>query len=95
VLVIRGGIVRLPANGDFSIAGIALPKGHALACMSETLLMGLEGMRSNGSTGPVTEEGVRRTLAWAEKHGFQLGDIRLTAAPARPIRTVRPTWAAA
>jgi predicted amino acid dehydrogenase len=94
VLVIRGGIVRLPANDDFSVAGIALPKGHALACMSETLLMGLEGLRANGSTGPVTEEGVRRTLGWAEKHGFRLGDIRLTAAPARPLRTVRTTRAA-
>ena len=95
VLVIRGGIVRLPANDGFSVAGIALPKGHALACMSETLLMGLEGLRTNGSTGPVTEEGVRRTLGWAEKHGFALGDIRLTAAPARPIRTVRTAREAA
>jgi len=83
VLVIRGGIVRLPSNDDFAIGGIALPRGHALACMSETLLMGLEGVRSNGSVGPVTEDGVRRTLAWAERHGFQLADIRLTAAPAR------------
>jgi acetylornithine/succinyldiaminopimelate/putrescine aminotransferase/predicted amino acid dehydrogenase len=83
VLVIRGGIVRLPFNDDFSIAGISLPRGHALACMSETLLMGLEGLRSNGSVGPVTEDGVRRTLAWAATHGFRLADIRLTAGPAR------------
>ena len=83
VLVIRGGIVQLPSNDDFSVGGIALPKGHALACMSETLLMGLEGVRSNGSVGPVTEEGVRRTLGWAAKHGFQLGDLRLTAGPVR------------
>jgi acetylornithine/succinyldiaminopimelate/putrescine aminotransferase/predicted amino acid dehydrogenase len=77
VLVIRGGIVRLPCNDDFSIGGIALPRGHALACMSETLLMGLEGLSSDGSVGPVTAEGVQRTLRWAEKHGFRLGDIHL------------------
>jgi acetylornithine/succinyldiaminopimelate/putrescine aminotransferase/predicted amino acid dehydrogenase len=89
VLVIRGGIVRLPSNRHFCVGGIALPQGHALACMSETLLMGLEGMRSHGSVGPVTEEGVRQTLAWAEKHGFQLGDIRLTANAARAVDALR------
>jgi acetylornithine/succinyldiaminopimelate/putrescine aminotransferase/predicted amino acid dehydrogenase len=95
VLVIRGGVVRLPFNDDFAVGGIALPRGHALACMSETLLMGLEGLRSNGSVGPVTEEGVRRTLAWAEKHGFQLADIRLTAGPSRAADALRQRDAAA
>jgi len=75
VLAIRGGVVRLPHNHDFAIGGIAVPPGHALACMAETLLMGLEGLTGNGSTGPVTVEGVRRTMAWAQKHGFRLGDI--------------------
>ena len=95
VLVIRGGVVRLPFNDDFAIGGIALPRGHALACMSETLLMGLEGLRSNGSVGPVTEEGVRRTLAWADKHGFALADLRLTAGPARADEALRRRDAAA
>jgi acetylornithine/succinyldiaminopimelate/putrescine aminotransferase/predicted amino acid dehydrogenase len=95
VLVIRGGVVQLPANPDFSIGGIALPQGHALACMSETLLMGLEGLRSNGSVGPVTEEGVRRTLAWAEKHGFALGDLHLTSAPTRVSDALRREYEAA
>jgi acetylornithine/succinyldiaminopimelate/putrescine aminotransferase/predicted amino acid dehydrogenase len=82
VLVIRGGVVELPRNKDFSICGIALPRGHALACMSETLLMGLEGLSTDGSVGSVTEEGVRRTLMWASKHGFRLGDLALTRAEA-------------
>lgn len=86
VLVIRGGIVKLPCNDDFAVAGIILPRGHALACMSETLLMGLEGLSCNGSVGAVTEESVRRTLGWAEKHGFRLGDIRVTGSQ----RTTRP-----
>jgi predicted amino acid dehydrogenase len=43
--------------------------------MAETLLMGLEGLSCDGSVGPVTPEGVRRTLAWASKHGFRLGSI--------------------
>jgi acetylornithine/succinyldiaminopimelate/putrescine aminotransferase/predicted amino acid dehydrogenase len=95
VRVIRGGIVHLPANPDFSIGGIALPKGHALACMSETLLMGLEGLSSDGSVGPVTEEGVRRTLAWARKHGFSLGDIQLTRADMQPVNARRVSRQAA
>ncbi|MQA31689.1 MAG: aminotransferase class III-fold pyridoxal phosphate-dependent enzyme [Luteitalea sp.] len=75
VMVIRGGVVRLPHDHDFSIGGVALPPGHALACMAETLLMGLEGLSENGSIGPVTFEGVMRTMEWARKHGFKLGDI--------------------
>src|SRR5262249_13390086 len=95
VLVIRGGIVQLPANPEFSIGGIALPRGHALACMSETLLMGLEGRSADGSVGPVTEEGVRRTLAWAEAHGFRLGDIHLTRADAQTADARRASREAA
>jgi hypothetical protein len=53
--------------------------------MCETLLMGLEGLSSDGSTGSVTEEGVRRTLGWAEKHGFRLGDLSLTRAKAHAV----------
>ena len=87
--------MQLPCNEDFSIAGIALPKGHALACMCETLLMGLEGLSSDGSTGPVTAEGVRRTLRLAEKHGFQLGDLSLTRASAQLMSRRQATRQAA
>ena len=93
VLVIRGGIVKLPCNDDFAVGGITLPRGHALACMSETLLMGLEGLSCDGSVGAVTEDSVRRTLGWAEKHGFRLGEIAMTGArPQRPI-TSEPAYA--
>ena len=81
----RGGVVQLPCNDDFTLSGTALPQGHALACMSETLLMELEGLSGDGSVGPVTDEGVRRTLAWAAKHGVRLGDIRVTRGDARDI----------
>jgi predicted amino acid dehydrogenase len=86
VLVIRGGVVRLPYDHDFSIGGIALPPGHSLACMAETLLMGLEGLSGNGSIGPVTSEGVMRTMAWARKHGFELGDIHAKRADPAAVR---------
>jgi len=74
VRVIRGGVVQLPSDPAFSIAGIGLPPGHALACMAETLLMGLEQATDNWSVGPVTVDGVRRAMATAEAHGFCVAD---------------------
>ncbi len=73
VMVIRGGVIRLPENEDFIIAGLPLDSGHVYACMAETLLMGLEGITTHGSYGAVTPEGVNRALAMAEKHGFEVG----------------------
>jgi len=74
-VVIHGGVVRLPRNDDFIIGGLPLDRGHVYACMAETLLMGLEGINSHGSYGPVKPEGVSKALAMAEKHGFELADI--------------------
>ena len=76
VLVIQGGVVRLPHNPDFRISGIPLPLGHAFACMSETLLMGLEGIKSHGSYGAISTDQVFQSLAIAEKHGFTLGSFQ-------------------
>ena len=76
VLVIKGGIVRLPHNEDFVISGIPLEAGHAFACMSETLLMGLEGITSHGSYGTITPEGVAWALSMAKKHGLTLGHFQ-------------------
>lgn len=73
VIVLQGGIVRLPFNHSFSIPGISLEPGQVFACLAETLLMGLEGMRSHGSYGAVNAEGVAKALAMADKHGFVLG----------------------
>ena len=69
-------MVCLPRNQDFRISGIPLPPGHAFACMSETLLMGLEGVKSHGSYGAISTEQVFRNLAIAEKHGFTLGSFQ-------------------
>ncbi len=91
VLVIRGGIVRLPFNHDFSIAGISLPRGHALACMSETLLMGLEGaaVERVGRPGDRGRGAAHARLggeAWLSAGGYpahgESGARRCAAAPA-------------
>ena len=80
VLVVQGGVVRLPLDHDFAIGGVPLARGHVYACMAETLLMGLEGLSTHGSIGPVTVAGVRSAMAMADKHGFTLADIHANGA---------------
>ena len=68
--VIRGGVIRTPANPDWSVPGIPLAPGEMYACMTETVLMGLEGHTTHGSYGALTPERVRATLEMASRHGF-------------------------
>lgn len=74
--VLNGGIVRLPHNEDFSIAGIPLKPGRVFGCMAETLLMGLEGFTEHGTYGDITPEGVEQMLGLAAKHGFTLDPVK-------------------
>ncbi len=70
VTVIKGGIVKLPKTPDFKIAGISLPEGTAYACMSETLLLGLENLQTSFSYGNINAAQVRQILDISKKHGF-------------------------
>jgi acetylornithine/succinyldiaminopimelate/putrescine aminotransferase/predicted amino acid dehydrogenase len=83
VLMVTGGVVRLPLDANFAIGGIPLPRGHVFACMAETLLMGLEGTWKATSIGPVTVESVRHAMAMAEKHGFTVGDVGVNTSASR------------
>lgn len=76
VLVLKGGLVAVPNDPGFHIGGIPLPEGHAFACMSETLLLGLMGAREHFSYGPVVPEKVKQAMAWAELNGFKLGGFK-------------------
>jgi len=75
-LVIQGGIVQLPHNQDFAIGGIPLEGGHVFSCMAETMLMGLERVRSHGSYGQITMAGIENALSMARRHGFKLGQFK-------------------
>lgn len=72
VTVIQGGIVRLPRNPELSIAGLPLEPGVLFACLSETILLGLEKRQGNYSYGPITESQVYEIAGVAKKHGFAL-----------------------
>lgn len=70
--VLQGGIVRLADNVDFEIPGVPLEKGHAFACMSETLLMGLDGLCEDYSYGPILPRRVIEIGEIAVSHGFSV-----------------------
>jgi hypothetical protein len=56
---------------------LALPRGTALACMSETMVLALEGRCEPFSHGRgIDVEKVREIDALAERAGFTLADLR-------------------
>ena len=77
VNVIKGGIVRVPFSDDFKIPGILLPKGTAFACMSETMVLGLEGIKNNYSYGDISLDQVKHIYQVAKAHGFKLEQAKL------------------
>jgi predicted amino acid dehydrogenase len=87
--VMRGGVVRLPRNKDFVIAGLDLEPGFAFACMAETLLMGLEGVTDSLSFGPIKTEGVNWALHAAKRHGFTLGKFERAGSPANGVKDLK------
>lgn len=84
VLVIEGGVVAVPgemrcplpdqANQEFNFG---FPPGTAYACMSETMLLALEGRYENFTLGKeVSVRQVDEIAHLADKHGFHLAGFR-------------------
>lgn len=90
VLVIEGGIVQVagdmhlprtdskgnekPGGGEFSFG---FPQGTAYACMSETMLLALEGRYESFTLGKTVTVGqVEEMWRLAERHGFHLAGFR-------------------
>ncbi len=76
VLVIEGGVVKVPGPVDFGF-DFGFPPGTAYACMSETMMLALEDNPVSFTLGKdVSVEQVEQTQAWAIKHGFELASFR-------------------
>ncbi len=76
VLVIDGGIVKVPGNANFNL-NFGLPPGMAMACMSETIILALEGRYENYTLGKeISVEKVKEMEFLAAKHGFELAGLR-------------------
>ncbi len=76
VQVIQGGVVKLPHNAEFQVAGIPLEPGELYACMAETLLMGLSDIQDHYSYGQIEKEQVKAIMREARKHGFQVSRVK-------------------
>jgi predicted amino acid dehydrogenase len=84
VLVIEGGVVAVPGEMRLLRHGapertfsFGFPEGTAYACMSETMMLALEGRYENFTLGKeVSVRQVEETTRLAEKHGFRLAGFR-------------------
>ncbi len=91
VLVIEGGIVKVPGDVQFNF-DFGFPKGHSYACMAETMILALEEKYENWSLGRNLSVGQVSGIAkLAKKHGFQLAGLRSFEKPitAKQIEIVR------
>ena len=77
VLVIEGGVVAVPGpNADFHFT-FGFPPQTAYACMSETMMLALEGRYESFTLGKdVTVAQAEETSRLAAKHGFKLAGYR-------------------
>lgn len=76
VLVIDGGVVEVPGDVNFNF-DFGFPPKTAYACMSETMMLALEGRYESFTLGKtVSLEQVEETNRLAAKHGFKLAGFR-------------------
>ena len=77
VLVIEGGVVAVPGpNVNFNFA-FGFPPKTAYACMSETIMLALDGRYESFTLGKeVSVNQAEETQRMAQKHGFRLAGFR-------------------
>ncbi len=76
VLVIDGGVIAVPGAPDFGW-NFGFEKGLAYACMSETMMLALEGIYEHYSLGvDINIDNIELFKNLALKHGFELAGMR-------------------
>lgn len=76
VLVIEGGVIKVPGNVDFGF-NFGFPPRTSYACMAETMILALEGRYEDFSLGRDLElRKIEEITALAGKHGFNLAGFR-------------------
>jgi fatty aldehyde-generating acyl-ACP reductase len=84
VLVIEGGVVQVPgamravkADKPDQAFSFGFPQGTAYACMSETMMLALDGRYESFTIGKeISVDQVEETWRLADKHGFTLSGFR-------------------
>ncbi len=77
IKVIMGGVVELPYEQTITMPAYPLGKGEAFACISETILLGLEEKLCNFSFGNLHPSQVNYMNQLGAKHGFKLKKNKL------------------
>ncbi len=76
VLVIDGGVIRVPGAVDFGFS-FGFPPQMAEACMAETMILAMEGRYESFTLGGDIEvDKVRQIQVLATKHGFKVEGFR-------------------
>jgi len=76
VLVIEGGLVEIPGDGNFNL-NFGFPPKTAYACMAETMVLALEKKYESYTLGrELTLEQVDKINRLAKKHGFKVAGFR-------------------
>ncbi|MFQ5406812.1 MAG: shikimate dehydrogenase [Anaerolineales bacterium] len=76
VLVIDGGMVRVPGKVNFNF-NFGFPPAMAYACMAETMVLAMEKRWESFTLGKqITLEQVETIAGLARRHGFRLGGLR-------------------
>ncbi len=86
LLVIEGGWVKVPGLRTHLIAGMDAPPGHTLACMAETIVMGLAGRSEHFSYSELQERKIKEIYQLALREGFEPGDFRVPLPSKPPAR---------
>ena len=76
VLVIEGGMVKVPGQVNFNF-DFGFPPGKSFACMAETITLALDGCYKGYTLGKnITLEQVETIATMATKHGFSVSGFR-------------------
>ena len=73
VFVYEGGVMRLPEHISFGAQNVlGYPRGYNLACLSETMVLAMDGARRNYSIGSrIDYAGALAIYASSRTHGFE------------------------
>ncbi len=77
VLIIDGGLVEGPEGISYDF-NIGLPKNIYFACLTETMVLAIEGVKDSFSVGKATFENVLKIKEMASKHGFRSIELKNT-----------------
>lgn len=79
LLKIRGGLLRFPSLNQpskLALPGWNLKAGETYACLAETLVLALEGIKRNFSCGELKPNDVDWIWQAASRHGFELAGCK-------------------